>query len=54
MQIIIINDYASIQGGAAQVAITSATALANAGYHISFVYATGGVDPLLQNHKILN
>lgn len=41
MNIIIANDYATVNGGAAQVAVVSARALAEAGYNIYFVFAAG-------------
>jgi len=47
MQIIILNDYANIQGGASQVAVSSALGLAKAGYDVSFIYASGKADPSL-------
>ncbi len=52
MTIIIVNDYASVQGGAAQVAVASAKGLADAGHHVTFVYATGNADPLLNHPNI--
>ena len=52
MKIIIINDYASVQGGAAQVAVTSARGLADTGHKVTFVYGTGDVDPLLEHDNI--
>ena len=39
--IIIINDYARVEGGAAKVAISSALGLALAGYKVSYVFAVG-------------
>lgn len=48
MDVLIVNDYASIQGGAAQVAVASAKGLADAGYKVHFIYAVGPVaDELL-------
>ncbi|MFV3327959.1 glycosyltransferase family 4 protein [Pseudomonas sp. NY15372] len=41
MNILIFNDYACIQGGAAQVAIASAKGLADAGYNVHYIYAVG-------------
>lgn len=52
MNIVIINDYASVQGGAAQVAVKSALGLANAGFNITFIFAAGMSDTLLQHDKI--
>lgn len=52
MKIIIVNDYASVQGGAAQVAVISARGLADAGYRVTFVYGTGQTDPILNHSNI--
>ncbi len=52
MKIIIVNDYASVQGGAAQVAVVSARGLADAGHHVTFIYASGNADPLLNHPNI--
>ena len=52
MNILIINDYASVQGGAAQVAITSAKALADSGHNVIYIFATGNSDPLLNHPRI--
>ena len=41
LNIVIINDYAHVQGGAAQVAIESARGLALAGHRVTFVYGSG-------------
>lgn len=45
--IIILNDYAHIQGGASQVAVTSAIGLAKAGLSVTFIHATAEVDSSL-------
>ena len=52
MKIIIVNDYASVQGGAAQVAVASARGLADVGYDVTFVYGTGQADPILNHSNI--
>ena len=52
MNIIIVNDYASVQGGAAQVAVASAKGLADSGHNITFIYALGKADPLLNHPNI--
>jgi len=52
MNILILNDYASIQGGAAQVAVTSARGLAQSGYRVTFVYAAGDSSPMLDHENI--
>lgn len=50
MNIIIANDYATVNGGSAQVAVVSARALADAGHRIYFVFSAGS--PALElNHK---
>jgi glycosyltransferase involved in cell wall biosynthesis len=52
MNIIILNDFASIQGGAAQVAILSAIGLAAEGNKVVFVYAAGVADPRLHEFNV--
>lgn len=52
MKILILNDYASIQGGAAQVAISSALGLAQRGYKVTFVYGAGTPDPALTHQNL--
>ena len=42
--IVIINDSASINGGAGKVALTSAVGLANCGYYVIIFAALGPVD----------
>jgi glycosyltransferase involved in cell wall biosynthesis len=64
MNIIILNDYAKINGGAAKVAIDSAIGLAKQGHRVIFFTAVGPIDPgliksgvkiiYLQQHDILN
>lgn len=39
--VILLNDYASVQGGAAQVAVSSALGLAKSGFSVYYVYAVG-------------
>lgn len=48
MEVIIINDFGIVRGGADQVAITSARALAAAGVKVRFIAASGGIDASLQ------
>lgn len=43
MNILIFNDYACVQGGAAQVAISSARGLAEAGCKVYYIFAVGPV-----------
>jgi glycosyltransferase involved in cell wall biosynthesis len=52
MKIVIINDYAKVQGGSAQVAIKSAVGLARLGYTVTFVYGGGGFDSSLDHKNI--
>jgi glycosyltransferase involved in cell wall biosynthesis len=50
--IIIINDSASIKGGAEKVAIQSAFGLSECGYNVILFTAIGPIDPELKNHNI--
>lgn len=52
MQVLVINDHGSITGGAAQVAITSLSALANLGIKTSFVSGAAPVDKGIDQEKI--
>ncbi len=52
VKIVILNDYAWVQGGAAQVAVESAHALAEEGFNVSYVYGVGPVDPRLVHDNI--
>jgi len=52
MNIIILNDYASVRGGSAQVAIKSAVGLADLGYPVVFVYGGGEVVSALDHRNI--
>lgn len=52
MNIIIANDYATVNGGAAQVAVVSARALADAGHNVYFLFATGTSAPELTHKNI--
>lgn len=53
MNIIIVNDYASVQGGAAQVAVSSARGLADLGYKVHYVFAVGPAAPELIHPNIV-
>lgn len=46
--VVIINDYASVNGGAAKVAIESACGLAGAGWNVCYVAAVGPADERLR------
>ena len=46
MNIVILNDFASVSGGAAAVAISSAKGLAARGHRVIFFAAVGPVDPI--------
>ena len=50
--IIIVNDFAYINGGAAKVAIESALGLAKQGYNVIFFAAVGPIDRRLENRGI--
>lgn len=47
MKIVIVNDYARIQGGAAKIAILSAVAFAQRGYEVEFLAGGGPIGPEL-------
>lgn len=49
MRIIILNDYAYINGGAGKIAIDTAIALAKKGYDITLFTAVGPIDKFLRN-----
>ena len=51
MNIVIVNDFGHINGGTAQVAITSAIELANRGFEIFFLCAVSPIDVRLQGQK---
>lgn len=53
MNVVVINDYAHINGGAASVAIESALGLASTGLQVYFIAVVGPVDPRLRTHKNL-
>ena len=46
MHILVVNDFAYVNGGASQVAIASARGLARSGHRVTFFAAVGAVDPL--------
>ncbi len=52
MNIVVINDYASVQGGSAQVAVLSVLGLAKLGYKVTFVFGGGYVDQRLIHKNI--
>jgi len=52
MNIIILNDYGVVQGGATQVAISSARGLAEAGYNVTYIFGTGEKDDALLHPNI--
>ncbi|MFP3515253.1 glycosyltransferase family 4 protein [Pseudomonas sp. SIMBA_077] len=56
MNIIIANDYAAVNGGAAQVAVVSARALADSGHNVYYVFASGDAAKALEhkNIKLIN
>ncbi len=52
MQVVIVSDFGDVNGGAAQVAITSARGLADVGIPVIFVCAVGPVSPQLNQPGI--
>lgn len=52
MNIIILTDYCFVTGGAAQVAISSANALADAGLKVTYVASSGPTDPAIDQQKV--
>ncbi len=51
MKILILNDYAYIEGGAGKIAIESAFALLKAGHEVTFFSAVGPVSEIFENAK---
>ncbi|MCB5725847.1 hypothetical protein LIQ52_11050 [Mitsuokella jalaludinii] len=54
MNVIIVNDYAYVNGGASQIALHTAKSLAYAGCDVYLFSAVGPVDESLKNIKRLN
>lgn len=52
MRIIILNDHGHINGGAAQVAIASVNAVADAGLDVTFVSSVAPVDPAIDSDRV--
>lgn len=52
MNVIIVYDFAYINGGAAGVAIAEALALAEENYHVTYFSAVGPVDPRFEQSKV--
>ncbi|NLE04535.1 MAG: glycosyltransferase family 4 protein, partial [Crenarchaeota archaeon] len=52
--IIVINDFGFINGGAAKVAISNALELADRGIQVIFFTALGPIDPRLNQHQNIN
>jgi glycosyltransferase involved in cell wall biosynthesis len=52
MRVIVLNDYGYVNGGAAQVAISSLNALAHAGLDVSFVFGVGPADPSIDRNLV--
>lgn len=52
-KVIILNDYATVQGGAAQVAVLSALTLSYKGIPVIYIYGTGGVDERLKKSNVI-
>jgi len=51
INIIILNDYGHVNGGAAQVAITTALSMAEKDFPVYYFCAVSPIDPRLQNHS---
>lgn len=51
-QVVIISEFGHVNGGSAQVAISSSVALAQAGISVRYIYAVGPVDPRLHTDGI--
>jgi glycosyltransferase involved in cell wall biosynthesis len=49
MNIVLLSDTATINGGAAKIALDGARAMAMAGHHVHLVYGTGSLSPDLAN-----
>ncbi|MGL4975092.1 MAG: glycosyl transferase family 1, partial [Bosea sp. (in: a-proteobacteria)] len=52
MHVVIVSDFAAVNGGAAKVAIDSARGLAEAGTKVTFACAVGEISPLLDHPSI--
>ncbi|NOR54698.1 MAG: hypothetical protein GQ531_00670 [Sulfurovum sp.] len=52
INIIIVNDYASVQGGTSQVVVASTRGLTKASYHVTFEYGTRSIDSSLHHSNI--
>ncbi|MFO0773160.1 MAG: glycosyltransferase family 4 protein [Nitrospiraceae bacterium] len=52
MQIVVINDFAHVEGGASQVAIASAIGLAQRGHAVTFLAAVGPADAGLRDSAV--
>ena len=50
VHVVIVNDFASVSGGAAQVAFAGARGLAERGHRVTFFAAVGPVDAALAKH----
>jgi Glycosyl transferase 4-like domain len=52
MHVVIVSDFAAVNGGAARVAIDSARGLAEAGIDVTFACAIGEISPVLDHPRI--
>lgn len=50
--VVVLNDFAHVQGGGSKVAVLSAAALAAQGHRVLFFAAVGPVDPMLTAHRV--
>ncbi len=52
MNVLVINDYGYVNGGASHVAISSLNALAEIGMNVVFIYGVGPLDPSVNNKLV--
>lgn len=52
MRVIVVNDYGSVQGGAAQVAVSSLNALADRGLDVTYLSCTPPIDKSIDTRKV--
>jgi glycosyltransferase involved in cell wall biosynthesis len=52
MRVIVLNDYGYVNGGAAQVAVSSLNDLAQSGLDVTFIFGVGPVDPRVDSNLV--
>jgi len=52
MRVIVLNDYGYVNGGAAQVAISSLHPIARCGIDVTFVFGVGPIDPSIDTNLV--